>query len=83
MVPIIHTTDGIAMGHRPEVLGASGGLWTDGNERMRERTARPRVACGQYWLKMLLVRVRLGHPAADNPTVEAAGMRVAALSSAR
>jgi hypothetical protein len=48
MVPIIHTTDGIAMGHRPEVLGASGGLWTAGNERMRERTARLRGACGQY-----------------------------------
>jgi hypothetical protein len=60
MVPVIYTTYGIAMGHRPETLAESGGLRPTGAGRAHERPARITVARAR-WFKTMLDRVGLRH----------------------
>jgi hypothetical protein len=61
MVPVIYTTYGIAMGHRPETLAASGGLRPAGASSSRERLAQVAVARARWWLETLLVRAGVRH----------------------
>jgi hypothetical protein len=70
MMPVIYTTYGVAMGHRPETLAASGGLRPAGARRTRERPALVAISRAPCWLEGLLVRIGLRHrevagPAAD------------------
>lgn len=66
MVPVIYTTYGIAMRHRPEVLAASGGLQPVGVGRMLPRPSRRLGECVRQWLKTALVRVHLRHRDVDS-----------------
>ena len=59
MVPVIYTTYGFAMGHRPEALAESGGLRPAGVGGVRERPAAIGVSRGWWLLETLLVRVGL------------------------
>ena len=75
MGPIIYTTYGVAMGHRPEVLAATGGLAPAEAGRPRARTAwqgLTRVGC---WLTHLLAPGHRRRQDAGSPTGGAAGMR--------
>jgi hypothetical protein len=83
MGPVIYTTYGIAMGHRPEVLAASGGLQPVGVNRMREQTAQLRRTRVRCWLETVLVRMRLQHQDAASRTGGTEGMSVAVLPSTR
>ena len=83
MVPVIYTTYGIAMGHRPEVLAASGGLQPVGVNGMREQKAQMRRARVRCWLETVMVRMRLRHQDADSRTAGTEGMSVAVLPSTR
>jgi hypothetical protein len=61
MMPVIYTTYGVAMGHRPETLAASGGLRRAGARRTHERPAPVAISRAQWWLESLLLRVCLRH----------------------
>ena len=65
MGPVIYTTYGTAMGHRPETLAESGGLRPAGAERARGRTTQVVVTRAWSWLGAILVRVRLRHRDVD------------------
>jgi hypothetical protein len=80
MLPVIYTTYGVAMGHRPEVLSASGGLRPAGAERRRERSAWVGLTRAWTWLGTVAARVhvRLRH---TNSRLAADEMGVAARSS--
>jgi hypothetical protein len=81
MVPVIYTTYGMAMGHRPEALAASGGLRPAAGPRMPAHAGRLRGARVRHWLGIVWVRVRLRHRDADIRTAGAHGMRAAVLPS--
>jgi hypothetical protein len=58
MMPVIYTTYGVAMGHRPETLAASGGLRPAGGAGSAEAYPAPvLVSRAWWWLKTLVVRV--------------------------
>jgi hypothetical protein len=79
MVPIIYTTYGIAMGHRPEVLAASGGLQPAGRGR---RCGRPApVSRGTVWWWLNAVIARLRRQDVDGSAAGAQGMRAAVVPS--
>ena len=62
MVPIIYTTYGVAMGHRPETLASSGGLRPAGKAGRAEVTpALVLLSRARRWLKTLVVHVSGGH----------------------
>ena len=61
MVPVIYTTYGIAMGHRPETLAESGGLRLAGADNSHERPARVAGSRARWWLETLLVRAGVRH----------------------
>ena len=69
MLPVIYTTYGIAMRHRPEVLAESGGLQPAGGGRMREHPSWRLGECVRQWLKTVLVRVHLRHRDVDSRTL--------------
>ena len=77
MLPVIYTTYGIAMGHRPEVLEASGGLRVAGAEGRGKPPApiSPTRVC--RWIGTAVAWVRLRHRDADSRT--AGSERVGAL----
>jgi hypothetical protein len=83
MLPIIYTTYGIAMRHRPEELAASGGLRLAGTERRREPTARLGEARLRCWIETVLVCIHLRQQAVDSPTAGAARMAAAVLPASR
>jgi hypothetical protein len=83
MGPIIYTTYGLAMRHRPEALAASGGVRPAGAERRRQRPASVGVARARRWLGTVFARVRLRHREADSRTAVAEGMTAAALPTSR
>jgi hypothetical protein len=70
MLPVIYTTYGIAMRHRPEVLAGSGGLKSAGVGRMFTSPSRRMGACVRQWLETILVRVRLRHRDMESRTVQ-------------
>ena len=78
MLPVIYTTYGVAMGHRPEVLSASGGLRPAGAERRCERSARLGLTRAWSWLGTVVARLHLRLRHTDSPMAAANGMRVAA-----
>ncbi len=80
--PIIYTTYGAAMGHRPEALAATGGLKPAGAGRPRERTAWQGLTRVGPWLVNTLVRKHRRHQDADSRIAAAPGMREVALSRA-
>jgi hypothetical protein len=61
MVPVIYTTYGIAMRHRPETLAESGGLKPAGVGRTYPHPSRLRGERVRQWLETVLVRVGLWH----------------------
>jgi hypothetical protein len=81
MVPVIYTTYGMAMGHCPEALAASGGLRPAAGGRRPTHAARLRSARVRHWLGIIWVRVRLRHRDADTHTAGAHGRRATALPS--
>ena len=83
MVPVIHTTYGMAMGQHPEVLAASGGLRPGGAERLRERPTGVRVERVCRWLRTVFARVHLRHRDAYNQPAGADRMSASALPSSR
>jgi hypothetical protein len=83
MVPVIYTTYGMAMGHRPEVLAASGGVRLAEAERRPEPSARIGVARVCCWLGAVFAQSRLRHRDADSRTAGADGMSAAALPTSR
>ena len=66
MVPIIYTTYGIAMGHRPEVLAASGGLRRAGAEGWHRPPTPISPARVYRWIGTVVAWVRLRHRGADS-----------------
>ena len=78
MLPVIYTTYGVAMGHRPEVLSASGGLRPAGAEPRRERSARVGMARAWSWLGTVVTRLHLRLRHTNGRMAAAVGMRVAA-----
>ena len=81
MVPVIYTTYGMAMGHRPEMLAASGGLRPAAGGRRPAQAARLRSARVRHWLGSVWVRMRLRPRHTDIPTAGAHGRRAAVLPS--
>ena len=69
MVPVIYTTYGIAMRHRPQVLAESGGLQPAGVGRTLTHPSRRLGECVRQWLETVLVRVHLRHRGMDSRTV--------------
>ena len=61
MFPAIYTTYGMAMGHRPETLAASGGLRPAGAEGWSARPGRVGVAQACRWLGIFVAWMRLRH----------------------
>ena len=61
MLPAIYSTYGVAMGHRPEVLGESGGLRPAEAGRANEHPAQVAVSRARWWLETLLIRVGMQH----------------------
>ncbi len=83
MVPVIYTTYCMAMGHRPEVLAASGGLRLAGAERRRVPPAQNGVVRVCRWLGTVFAQARLRHRNAYSRTAGADGMSASALPSSR
>jgi hypothetical protein len=79
MFPAIYTTYGMAMGHEPETLAASGGLRPDGAERLSACPARVDMAPARRWLKFIVTRMRLRHRAMGSQTAGPDPMCAAAL----
>jgi hypothetical protein len=57
MVPVIYTTTGVAIGHRPEPLAESRGLRSAGVERIRVHAAHEALLRLRSWLDTMLIRV--------------------------
>ena len=83
MRPILYTTYGVAMRHRPEALANCGGLRPAGAEPMRNRPARVGVARALRWLGAARVRVALRHKDAAGRMVDTRETMTAALPSRR
>ena len=81
MVPVIYTTYGMAMGHRPEALAASGGLRPAGAEGWREPPAQIGPAQVCRWIGTVVARVRLRQQDADSRTVGTEGVSASAVLS--
>jgi len=56
MVPVTHTTYGVAMGHRPRTLAESGGLLPTGTGRTRDRTASGELSRATSWFDAVPIR---------------------------
>ena len=83
MLPVIYTTYGIAMGHRPEVLEASGGLRAAGAEGWRKPPAQICLTRVCRWIGTVFVRVRLRQQDVDRRTAATEGVSALALPSSR
>jgi hypothetical protein len=81
MLPTVYTTYGIAMGHRPETLAASGGLRSARAEQLSARPGRVGVAQACRWLGIFVAQMRLRHRDAGSQSAGHEPMRAAALSS--
>jgi hypothetical protein len=81
MFPAIYTTYGMAMGHQPETLAASGGLRPDGAERLSARPARVGMTPARRWLGIIATRMHLRHRATINQSAGPDRMCAAALLS--
>ena len=83
MVPVIYTTYGMAMGHRPEVLAASGGVRLAGAERRRESAARIGGARVYRWLCTVFAWMRLRHRDVYSRAADADAISASVLPSGR
>jgi hypothetical protein len=83
MVPVIYTTYGMAMGHRPEVLAASGGVRLTEAERRPKPSARIGVARVCRWLCTVFARMRLRHRNVYSRAADADAISASVLPSSR
>jgi hypothetical protein len=81
MFPATYTTYGMAMGHQPETLAASGGLRPAGAERLSACPARVGVAQARRWPGIFVAWMRLRHRDAGSQSVDLERMRAEALPS--
>jgi hypothetical protein len=83
MVPVIYTTYGTAMGHRSEVLAASGGVRPAGGERRPKPSAQIGVIRVCLWLCTVSARMRLRLQDVYSRTADANAISASAPPSSR
>jgi hypothetical protein len=83
MVPVIYTTYGMAMGHRPEALAASGGVRPARAKRRPKPSARIGVTRVCRWLCAVFARIHRRHRDVHSRTADADAISASALPSSR